>query len=320
MSAIGGFFELEINKGTNLYHDTPYFLSSARACLNLIIKTVNPAKIYLPYYSCNTLLQPIISNNVKYEFYAINEKLEPVSEIHLSNNEYFIYVNYYGLKTTTLNTLFNLYKDSLIVDNTQAFFEKGLPGVWSFNSARKFFGVPDGAFLYSPLDLATDSYNRNEDFHYDHLIHRLIGKQELAYKEFRDYEDSLNDEIKGASLLSEILLSNIKYPQAALRRKNNFALYHSAFRKMNLLDASFQIDEVPFAYPLLLKKKVDKTALYAKNIFIPTFWEDTLNRDCSEKYVFEKRITENLLPLPVDQRYNEKDIIKVIDAVSKIIE
>jgi len=88
--------------------------------------------ISLAFVICGVVLYftipMVFSNNIKYEFYAINEKLEPVSEIHLSNNEYFIYVNYYGLKSAAINNLYDLYKEALIIDNTQAFFEKSLPG------------------------------------------------------------------------------------------------------------------------------------------------------------------------------------------------
>ena len=319
MNGIGGFFELEIGIGKNLYHETAYVLSTARACLNTIIKTMKPAKIYVPYYTCNALIQPIISNKIDYEFYKINNNLEPIQEFSLNNNEYLIYVNYFGLKTEAVKQLFLKYKESLIIDNTQAFFDKNISGAFSFNSARKFFGVSDGAYLYSPVNLEIGLIKRNEDFHFNHLINRLIGRQELAYKEFRVYEESLSDDIKRISIFSESILSNVDYQNVRQRRRDNFNHYHLALQNKNLLNLDFQPESVPFAYPLMVKKKINKELLFKQNIFIPTLWKDTLERNGSENYSFEKELTENVLPLPVDQRYGEAEIQKVINAVSELI-
>ena len=82
--------------------------------------------------------------------------------------------------------------------------------IWSFNSARKFFGVPDGAYLYSPEILKND-FTINKDIEYHYLINRLIGKQELAYKQFIDYESGLDSEIKKISIFSNFFLSSIDY-------------------------------------------------------------------------------------------------------------
>ncbi len=321
MKPIGGFFELELNYGNEQYHKTQTVLSTGRSCLNLIIKEVSPSKIFLPYYICDSLIEPIANKKINYQFYSLNQKLEPEENILLKDNEYIIYINYFGLMKGTVGNLIEKYPNNLILDNTQAFYEKGFSDIWSFNSARKFFGVPDGAFLYSPYPLITDLFNRNGDFHYDHLVHRLIKKQEIAYKEFVAYEKSLNDEIKYVSILSELLLSNIDYQKAKEKRIINYKMCHSAFKEINQLNLSLQTDSVPMVYPLLVETNFDREVLFKKNIFIPTFWEDVLQRSDDENiYKFEKRISKQLLPLPVDQRYGIDDMNYLISEVHNLIE
>ena len=42
---------------------------------------------------------------------------------------------------------------NVIIDNAQAFYSKHQDRAYSFNSARKFFGVPDGAYLFGKAKL-----------------------------------------------------------------------------------------------------------------------------------------------------------------------
>ena len=71
-------------------------------------------------------------------------------------------------------------------------------------------------------------------------------------------------------------------------------------------------------YPLLLDKEIDKAKLFKENIFIPTFWNEVLERgDIENSYGYEKKMTQRLLPLPIDQRYGIKDMNKIVKNIIK---
>ena len=55
--AIGGYFELELSKGEH-YHKGALRLNTARNCLEYIMLARKYAKIYIPYYTCEVMLQP----------------------------------------------------------------------------------------------------------------------------------------------------------------------------------------------------------------------------------------------------------------------
>ena len=57
MSAIGGYFELELNKQGE-YHQDAIRLNTGRNALEYIILANNYKKIYIPYITCAVLLQP----------------------------------------------------------------------------------------------------------------------------------------------------------------------------------------------------------------------------------------------------------------------
>jgi hypothetical protein len=317
VKAVGGFFELEIPKKDYSYHGNSIALSNGRACLNLILKHINAQKIWIPFYTCNTLLEPIKNNQIPYRFYSINLNLEPTEEFKLKDNEYFIYINYFGIKSKFIESLINQYSDRIIIDNTQAFFERENSKIWSFNSARKFFGVPDGAYLYTPYHISVD-YERNTNLNCNYLFNRLLGKQKQAYQEFIEYEKGLDDEIKKISILSEYLLANIDYQNIAQKRRYNFNYYHSMFKEINQFNLPLATNAIPSHYPLFIKKRIDKNLLYNQNIFIPILWKDTMQRGL-EGFDFEQDLTQKLIALPIDHRYEINDLDYVIGSVKELL-
>src|SRR5579864_5943986 len=98
MKEIGGYFELELKKEGYHYHDTPHALKSGRAALHHMLDHLKPSLVYLPFYTCDALLEPLKEANIPYEFYPVNDKLEPVTLIDLREGEYFLYIDYFGLK------------------------------------------------------------------------------------------------------------------------------------------------------------------------------------------------------------------------------
>src|SRR5215510_594465 len=94
---LGGYFELELRDGQH-YHSAAIELNTARNCVEYILKVREYKKIYIPYYTCEIILEPIKKCNVDYEFYSINQKLEPINKYNLSDGEAFLYTNYFGLK------------------------------------------------------------------------------------------------------------------------------------------------------------------------------------------------------------------------------
>ena len=73
MEAIGGYFELELHKGEE-YHKDAISLNTARNCFEYILLARNYKKVYIPYYTCEVMLQPLEKHHISYEYYSINDK------------------------------------------------------------------------------------------------------------------------------------------------------------------------------------------------------------------------------------------------------
>ena len=119
--AIGGYFELELQQGEH-YHKDAILLNTARNCFEYILLARKYNKVYIPYYTCEVMLQPLKRQGIAYEFYSINEELEPVETKYLLPDEAFLYTNYFGIKQCCVEKLAIIYGSQLIVDNAQAFF------------------------------------------------------------------------------------------------------------------------------------------------------------------------------------------------------
>jgi hypothetical protein len=310
MKAIGGYFELELNHGKE-YHHNAIKLNLGRTAFEYVLRAKNVKKIFLPYYNCDVMLNPVIRMGIPHEFYHIDENLEPVFDfVSLKESDYFLYINYFGLKDHTVKRLSSLIRN-LIIDNSQAFFSKPIPGIDTLYSPRKFFGVPDGGYLYTNKRLDHILEQDISCDRMDHLLIRIDKSAEDGYKYFLQNNTKLiNQPIKTMSKLTQSLLGNIDYKKVMAKRKVNFMFLHDTLHNKN----EFKIDipglNSPMVYPFLCTNGTNlKTKLIDKKIFVATYWKNVLNTvdaDSSETY-----LTENLVHLPVDQRYNT-DVLKKI--------
>ena len=308
MNPVGGYFELELNKGGYAYHQVPYTFKSGRAALHYILRLCQPALVYVPFYTCNALLQSFEAAGVAYKQYTIDEKFDPVALPELQPDEYFLYINYFGLKAATVQMLSARYGQQLIADCTQAFFTKGNGSSWFFNSCRKFFGVPDGAYLYPPDSVQVELVKgNNETYTLEHLIKRFNGHVQEGYAAFQENEKLCGPDVTGMSVLSEHLLSNIDYTEVIARRRANFNYLHQVFKNSNQFNIAALDESVPMVYPLLPAVSVDRESLYKSKLFIPTFWAEVMDSN-DPMFETERKLAAQLLPLPIDHRYNEADM------------
>ncbi|MEX0597314.1 MAG: hypothetical protein WD512_12540 [Candidatus Paceibacterota bacterium] len=313
---IGGFFELELNKGNNEYHPEAIKLSTGRACISYILKETKCQKIYVPFYCCDALFEPMIENNVEFEFYPLSENLELIKDIFLKEGEFLMYCDFFGIKSNYAKQLHSIYKEKLILDETHSFFKAGAIANFSFTSARKYFGVPDGAFLLSSEPLGKNNFPRFNDISVQHLVDRLVGKQNIAFKEYQEYESSLGSSIYAMSIVSELLLSNISFEEVRNTRNKNFQFYLQKFSSINQLDVENSKD--CFCYPLLLNKRIDKKELYKCGLFVPSLWNDVLTRKNADDFPLESKFSAEILPLPIDHRYTPKDLDILVEKIFQL--
>ena len=313
MKEIGGYFELELNKGEELYSNA-IRLNSARNCLRYLVRRKNIKKIQIPAYTCPVVWEVLEAEGCDIIYYEINEDMLPSSE--LDRSLYVLYTNYFGTCSKQIEHMRKKYK-KLIIDNAQAFFEHDDKGIDAFNSSRKFFGVPDGGYLFTDLDYSDElegdySYNRAE-----HLLKRIDKSASEAYDSYRYNEDIIDGEdIKLMSKLTRKLLSSISYENCKKIRISNFKYLHSCFKNINCFKIKDE-DNPAMIYPLLLKdmhiKDDLKSRLINDNIYIATYWIGQKDRGYGD------RLEKYLIPLPIDQRYSIEEMEYMAGKIKQLI-
>lgn len=115
------------------------------------------------------------------------------------------------------------YAPNIIIDNTQAFFSRPLPEINTFYTCRKFFGVADGAYLYTDKEADFDIPQDYSSSRMLFLLNRLDKSAEEAFSDYHKSEDSLDyDKIKKMSKITQFIMSSIGYKSVADRRISNY--------------------------------------------------------------------------------------------------
>lgn len=310
MEPIGGYFELELSKGGH-YHKDAIKLNTARNCFEYVLRVRHYSKVYIPYYTCEVILEPLKKLGINYEFYHINELMEPVSFPELSGVEAFLYTNYFGLKQGCVKLLAKRFGNHLIVDNAQSFYAEPIQGIDTFYSARKYFGVPDGAYLYSEIQLEEDW---EQDVSYErmlHLLKRIDLEPELGYQDFCFNEGRLCYQgIKTMSKLTERVLNGVDYDSTRQIRCRNFLFLDNVLKDSNLVHWDLEDDTVPMVYPYLTDDMSLRKKLIENRVFVATYWPNVM-KWCDVNDL-ESYLAQHLVFLPVDQRYTLKDMKTII--------
>ena len=314
MKEYGGYFELETFRNSML-HESALALNCGRKCLEYLIKARDIKRIKMPYYMCDCVFNAADKHSVEISYYSVDKYFRPIIT-DLKDGEWLYVMNYFGQLTSEyIAELKKKYK-RIIVDNAQAYFDMPIPDTDTLYTCRKFFGVADGAFLYSDSEL-DDDLSIDESFE---RMHFVLGRFERTASEFyfesADNNDGFDKEpIKRMSKLTMNLLHGIDYEFVKKRRTDNYILYHENLSKINKLD--LRTIEGAFAYPLWLENGSEiRKEKQKKKIYIPTLWPNVLD-DMAEDSL-EYRLTKNILPLPCDQRYDHSDINYIMEAVYKL--
>ena len=318
----GGFLPLELNPGKEYYSEYAANMrrfNSFKAALYFLLNKIKCKKIWVPYYYCPTTINAIKACKLEVEFYHINKNFFPC-DLENESDCAVLLVNYFGVSQTAVEKMLRKINGAkVIIDNAHAFFSKPIiqKNIYNIYSAKKFFGVPDGAYLISE-EITSDCDVESCSLKYvDYLIKSYELGTNAAYQDKKNADKYIAKNYAPMSKLALGLLRNVDYNRAQHQRYDNFDYMRQAFFYVNEL--SITCGYSAYLFPLLLKGKGQflKKKLVEKKIYVPTLWND-------EKYArvfneFETYMAQDALFLPVDQRYDVLDMEYIVSCVREII-
>lgn len=315
MKEIGGFLELELNHGSE-FHEQGMALNSGRNGLRYLIRGRKIKRIWLPKLLCSAISDTCKEENVEILYYSIDKKLRPVLPQGLENDWLYL-INYYGQYCAEEIRYWGRIYKNIIVDNVQAFYAKPIDGLDTIYTCRKFFGVPDGGYLYTEC---TPSVILQKDESYDRLTF-LAGRLERSgnefYSAYRENEQRIDElPLRRMSMVTQNLLRGIDYEQIKKNRERNFNYLHEHLKTINQL--ALCLPDGPYMYPLLIKGGAEiRKKLQEKKIYIPILWPNVL-QECPVDSL-EYHYATDILPIPVDQRYGVGDMKTIADELQGLL-
>lgn len=317
--AIGGYFSLELPYNEyGEYHRDAIRLNSGRYCLEYVLRVKKYTKVYLPYYMCDAVLQPINKLGLDYQFYHIDKYFHIAEVLHPKKDEVILYCNYFGLMDEYVKIVTDRYAPNIIIDNTQAFFSRPLPEIDTFYTCRKFFGVADGAYLYTNKEADFDIPQDYSSSRMLFLLDRLDKSAEEAFSDYHKSEDTLDhDEIKKMSKITQFIMSSICYKSVADRRISNYIYLHDNLSSSNTLSVDLERKNVPMVYPFLSEDINLRKKIIDNKVYVASYWPNVQSWCNAES--LENTLSQLLLPLPIDQRYSIDEMNFIVSVLKEFI-
>lgn len=312
---MGGAIELRAHQQAD--SDFPYpegprvrWLSSGRAALECILSSfpTRPARVWLPEYICATVEEPLRRLKLSIQRYGVDKNLHPLLPQGAATTDVLILVNYFGLTGRAVEQAARQAPCPIVVDATTAFYCPPLPGVPTFYSPRKFTGLADGGIAIAPFALKAEF---PPDDGSDALTEQLLHS---AHPDtVQRAEDALSAPPKLMGAHTRELMLATPWQQCAQRRKENYATLHRELRDINRLELPEAPEHAPMCYPLVCGIPGLRDSLIEAGIRLPLYWPEVIER--TNALQTENRLARTLLPLPLDQRYSQADMERLLSLI-----
>lgn len=315
----GGFLPLELNLGGTqpYYHEYPNLLTfnTVKAALPLISRDLETKTLFAPHFLCPNVIKELEKSFKRVVFYYLDDNLLP--KIDNSKGKTIYLVDYFGIMDKVVTEYVNSNQETtFLIDNAHSFYNKPImrDNVYNLYSCKKFFGVPDGGYLISTRKIDQTYKKTTSSNISNYLIKSLEEGTNSCYQEKKAVDEYINNNYSGISVFAEEILSHIDFEKIKKIRKSNFSIYQQYFRGINQINC--EEESIPYIYPLNVNKNI-KDKLIKEKIYVPTLWNQLL--DIQFNNTFEQKLAADTLFLPLDQRYDEKDIEFISGKVQELL-
>jgi hypothetical protein len=316
MKIIGG--EAELKK----IDMNEYITDSGRSSLRLILQKLKKKKILIPNYLCEIILKILNEYEVNYSFYNIKKNLSIDNKSIIKQSYDAIYIiNYFGKK----HNIANIIDEEKFVIEDNVFLPKfynyhNYPNWIGFNSFRKISPLADGSIIKSSFPLSGNLIKKNpstfpkikytaKDMKYHFLNNNQFSEKQYLNL-FKLAESKLDEQTTIHKISSYSLFRLFDFMSGIEKeysiRKNNFNVLDK-----HLNDKAIKINTIyPSFYILSVERRNElRKYLFTKNIFCPVYWPPIK--------VVSSQLNDTFLSIPVDSRYNIKDMKKIASYVNQ---
>ncbi len=321
---------------------------SGRSALRLALKQL-PVEagnsVLVPSYLCDSVAAALLREEITPIYYAVDTNLETSLDDILmrkaNNTQMILIMDYFGCQSRLDEYVPALVREglSVVYDVSHSLFyrlQRPLDLVTAYvGSLRKLLPLPDGGIVFSK---AISEQNCAYDLRAN-LEHASLRTAAMVWKEawlsdshdepkppFRELfiqAESLLDEADEIGLLSDVsrvMLNIIDFDFIVQRRRENFLELFNLSTKwpegVTPLIASLRPEECPLGFPIVVEKRDDlKHFLIGNRVYPPVHWP--IDTSAFKEFPESIWLSEHILTLPCDHRYDVKDMRIISDLILK---
>ncbi len=310
--------------------DRNLFFANATSALAVLIDKLRPEQVWLPSYLCVALLAATRQTGATARLYPIDASLRLSSLSWLDDvrsGDVVVMIDYFGhpIGLEQVDAI-RAHGAWVVEDATQAMLsdDAGRRGDFAIFSPRKLLGVPDGGILIlnRPLNVTWPELAPPPDDWWltafnAAMLRRLFDVNGGNRDWFDLFQKAQAAAPVGAfrmSELSRLLLRTCHdFDAIGKRRCANYDRLAGQLADIALF-ATRPRGVVPLAFPIRVKDRDRiRQALFDQRIYPPIHW--SLSGFVPNTFVESHRLSSQTMSLPCDQRYNERDMDRVINAV-----
>jgi len=340
---IGGMFGLEISALEETYRQgqeppfltRPYLLlATARSAFTLLARMLHPRTVWLPSFLCGVVIGAFPPDLIEIRFYPIDEQLGIIEEKWLSDihtNDMVVFIDYFGFNQWTDWGAKIRHRGAWVIeDATQALLNTHFDenSHYVIFSPRKFVGVPDGGILMAMNEANLPNQNlvtppvawwieaaRASILRAEFDRHR---GERIWYNIFQKTEaDGPLEPYKMSDLSTLILKHAIDWQTVSQKRRVNYQFLASKLEQIAIFP-KLTSEIVPLGFPIRIKERdCVRQSLFTNQIFPPVHWP--IAGIVPSSFDASHRLAAEIMTIPCDQRYNQADMERVINKLSREI-
>ena len=323
---IGSDYNLNIKSNSKKL----FYASGRIAITNILYKVIqNKESCLIPNYLCESIYNCFDN----FDFYKINNNFEIdikylTSIIKKNKYKLIFIINYLGYVDKNIELITSICKKNNIViieDFTHNIYTETFYGDVSLCSYRKSLPTPFGAVVIDHNNILNIDNKKTINFTYIFLVFlKSIGmflKNYFSIKWiWRPILLFCEENIDRIDYSDFDYLNNLFYKYYYDKddkyiRINNFRYLHKNL-KTNTLD---KFSNTYFTFPILFNSKVERDEIrkiLSKNkIYCPIYWPLYFDKDNECNHY----ITNHILCIPIDQRYNIDNMKHIVQILNKCI-
>ncbi len=289
-------------------------------------------RAHVPAFSCSSVTEALVSAGYDVVYYDRPPGMMQGQLPDLARDELLIVIHYFGLENPDYPILAERALKTgvrIVEDCVQASINRRwcLKGDFAITSLRKFLSVPDGACLLSSLPVRADLLQSDEGFVSRRTAAKVLrASTDDAQRYLRLIEESEESLSAGSprrpSTMSALLMSNQDVDAISARRRENWRRLERGLaplidnRKIKQVLTNLREEEVPLGFPIaLLNGERDRVRaeLRHSGVFCPVHWP--LPHLPEGAAPLARNLSQNILTLPLDQRYDPP----AMDALAQLL-